>query len=39
MRPRREGTLVIAVATAEQADNACGLAVVAAPKADELQFS
>src|SRR5262249_9681222 len=38
MHPRRKRTLVIAVAAAEEADRACGLAVVAAPKSDKLEF-
>ncbi len=38
MHPRRKRTLVIAVAAPEEANRACGLAVVAAPEADELEL-
>ena len=31
-------TLVVAIAAAEKADNACGLTVVAAPKSNKLEF-
>src|SRR5215831_17824707 len=36
--PRWEWTLVIAVAAAEEADRACGLAVIAAPEANKFEF-
>ena len=38
MHPRWKWTLVIAVAAAEKADSACGLAVVAPPKSDKFEF-
>ena len=38
MHSRRKGALVIAVAAPEKADNARGLAVVAAPKANKFEF-
>ena len=38
VHPRRKGPLVIAIAAAEKADHACGLAVVAAPEPDKLEF-
>src|SRR5258708_6534226 len=38
MHPRWKWTLVIAVAAAEKADSACGLAMVASPKSDKFEF-
>src|SRR6266853_1043454 len=38
MHARRERTLVVAVAAAQKADNAGGLAVVAAPETHEFKF-
>src|SRR6266403_2469402 len=38
MHPRWKWTLVVAVAAAEKADSACGLAVVASPKSDKFEF-
>src|SRR4029077_17998497 len=38
VHPRRKGTLVVAVTPAEEADNTRGLAVVAAPETDKLEF-
>ena len=38
MHARRKRALMVAIAAAEQADHAAGLAVVAAPEADELEF-
>src|SRR5579872_1273701 len=35
---RREWPLMIAIAAAQEADHARGLAVIAAPEADELEF-
>src|SRR5204862_3524251 len=35
---RRKGTLVVAIATAEKADNPRGFAVIAAPEPDKLEF-